>query len=68
MSWVRREQDRARQAAVCVCGVRLGFLAQLFSFHGGGKEVGVYHHPKPLTIEQANCFKMVFPTFGCAFN
>lgn len=65
MSWVRREQNIARQrviAAGCLQSQAWLRSAHLFSFHGGGEEVGGY--PNPLTIEQFNCFKMVSPTLG----
>ena len=72
VSGVRREQNRAGQratAAGCVCGVRLGFLRPLHSLstmevRKGETAIAL----KPLTVEQSNCFKMVSPTFGCAFH
>lgn len=71
MSWVRREQNRARQrasASGCLWSQAWLPSVHLFSFHSGGEEGGDVIARKPLTIEQANCFKMVSPTFGCACN
>lgn len=72
LSWVRKEQNRARHrviATACVYGVRLGFprpICSLFLV-----EVRTWEDIitlKPLTMEQSNCFKMFSPTFRCAFN
>ena len=72
LSGIRGEQNRARQritAAACVYGVRLGFPRPICSLSMA--EVRMWEDIialKPLTMEQPNCFKMLSPTFRCAFN
>lgn len=71
-SRVTRERNRAGQrvlAAGCVYGVKPGLPQPICSL----SEMEVRKRegaaaPKPLTMEQSNCFKMVSPTVGCAFN
>lgn len=57
------EQDKRVTASGCFWSQAGLPSDHLFSFRGGGEEVGGGCCPKPLAREQSNCFKMVTPPF-----